>query len=121
MKVLICEDDTMTLMALEHKLLQEGYNVITASDGTEAKNLLKNGGIDFLLTDLHMPSFSGLELIEYVRNDLKLDIPIIMLTRVGSEETILKAFELGADDYITKPFSPAELSLRIKKASMKSS
>jgi two-component system, OmpR family, response regulator VicR len=118
-KILICEDDTMTLMALEHRLIQEGYEVSTAANGTEAKELLKTGTIGFLLTDLHMPGVTGLDLIEYVRNDLKLNIPIIMLTRVGSEEIILKSFELGADDYITKPFSPTELSLRIKKAIMK--
>lgn len=119
MKILICEDDTMTLMALEHRLVQEGYEVILASDGLEAKNTLLGTPVDFLLTDLYMPSFTGLELIEFVRNELKLNIPVIMLTRVGSEETILKAFELGADDYITKPFSPTELSLRIKKAIMR--
>jgi two-component system, OmpR family, response regulator VicR len=119
MKILICEDDSMTLLALEHRLTQDGYTVITASDGNEAKKILKGGSIDFFLTDLHVPSADGLELIGYVRNDLRLKIPIVMLTRVGSEEVVLKAFELGADDYITKPFSPSELSIRIKKAVMK--
>jgi two-component system, OmpR family, response regulator VicR len=119
MKILICEDDSMTLMALEHRLTQEGYEVLTAADGNEAKKILKAGMVDFLLTDLYMPAFDGLELIGFVRNELKMSIPVIMLTRVGSEDTVLKAFELGADDYITKPFSPSELSLRIKKAVMK--
>ena len=119
MKILICEDDTMTLKALEHRLSKENYDIVTAADGKAAHEILNNENIDFLLTDLHMPHLNGLELIEYVRNQLKKNIPIIMLTRVGVEDTVLKAFELGADDYITKPFSPDELSLRIKKAILK--
>jgi len=120
MKILICEDDLMTLKALEHKLKNEGYETITALDGKQAIDLLNNSrGIDLLLTDLHMPLTSGLELITHVRNVLKSNIPIVMLTRVGLEDTVLHAFELGADDYITKPFSPEELSLRIKRLLMK--
>ncbi len=120
MKILICEDDLMTLKALEHKLKNEGYETITALDGKQAIDFLNdNLGIDLLLTDLHMPLTSGLELISHVRNVLKSNIPIVMLTRVGLEDTVLHAFELGADDYITKPFSPEELSLRIKRLLMK--
>ncbi|MFW5658094.1 MAG: response regulator transcription factor [Bacteroidota bacterium] len=119
MRILICEDDTMTLKALEHRLGKENYEIVTAADGKAAYDVLNNEQIDFMLTDLHMPHLNGLELIEYVRNQLKLNIPIVMLTRVGVEDTVLKAFELGADDYITKPFSPDELSLRIKKAILK--
>lgn len=120
MKILICEDDLMTLKALDHKLKSEGYQTITAIDGKQATELLKNNKeIEFLLTDLHMPLVSGLELITFIRNDLKSNMPIIMLTRVGLEDTVLHAFELGADDYITKPFSPEELSLRIKRLILK--
>jgi Response regulators consisting of a CheY-like receiver domain and a winged-helix DNA-binding domain len=120
MKVLICEDDLMTLKALEHKLKNEGYETITVHDGKQAIDLLKSQkDIDLLLTDLHMPQISGLELISYVRNEMKSHMPIVMLTRVGLEDTVLHAFELGADDYITKPFSPEELSLRIKRLLLK--
>jgi two-component system, OmpR family, response regulator VicR len=120
MKILICEDDLLTLKALEHKLKNEGYETITALDGKQAIELLNNSiGIDLLLTDLHIPLTSGLELITHVRNVLKSNIPIVMLTRVGLEDTVLHAFELGADDYITKPFSPDELSLRIKRLLIK--
>jgi DNA-binding response OmpR family regulator len=119
-KILICEDDLMTLKALEHKLKNEGYETITALDGKQAIDIITNNRtIDLLLTDLHMPLTSGLELITHVRNVLKSNIPIVMLTRVGLEDTVLHAFELGADDYITKPFSPEELSLRIKRLLMK--
>lgn len=119
MKILVCEDDTMTLKAIEHKLKQDDYEVITAHDGKVAKEKLASEKFDLILTDLHMPYISGLELISYIRNELKLNAPIIMLTRVGIEETVLQAFELGADDYITKPFSPAELTLRVKKMLLK--
>jgi DNA-binding response OmpR family regulator len=119
MKVLICEDDNLTLQALEHSIRIEGYETITARDGLEAKKILGNIKVDLLVTDLHMPNIDGLQLIQYIRNDLKRTFPIIMLTRVGSDDTVLKAFEHGADDYITKPFSPKELSIRIKKALMR--
>lgn len=121
MKILICEDDTMTLKALEHKLKKEGYDIIAAKDGKSACEILvAENNIDLLLTDLHMPVLSGLELINFVRGNLKSNLPIVMLTRVGLEETVLQAFELGADDYITKPFNPEELALRIKRLLIKS-
>jgi len=121
MNILICEDDLMTLKALEHKLRNEGYETITALDGKQAiETLNSNKNIDMLLTDLHMPQISGLELITHVRSVMKSNIPIVMLTRVGLEDTVLHAFELGADDYITKPFSPEELSLRIKRLLLRS-
>lgn len=119
MKVLICEDDNLTLQALEHSIRIDGYETVTAKDGLEAKKILEDVQIDLLVTDLHMPNFDGLELIQYIRNNLKRTFPIIMLTRVGSDDIVLNAFEKGADDYITKPFSPKELSIRIKKALMR--
>lgn len=119
MKILIVEDDSMTRKAIEHRIKMDNYEVISASDGKDALEILQKEKIDFMITDLHMPNISGLELIKYVRSELKKNIPIIMLTRVGLEETVLLAFELGVDDYITKPFSPTELTLRIKKALMR--
>ncbi|HEX3009061.1 MAG TPA: response regulator transcription factor [Bacteroidales bacterium] len=120
MKILICEDDTLTLKALEHKLKKDGYTIISAQDGKTACDMLSElNDIDLLLTDLHMPVLSGLELINFVRGNLKSNMPIIMLSRVGLEETVLQAFELGADDYITKPFNPDELTLRIKRLLIK--
>jgi DNA-binding response OmpR family regulator len=121
MKILICEDDLMTLKALEHKLKNEGYETMTALDGKQAIEILNSSNeIELLLTDLHMPLISGLELISHIRNIMKSNMPIVMLTRVGLEDTVLHAFELGADDYITKPFSPEELSLRIKRLLLRS-
>ena len=114
--LLVCEDDPMTLKAIEHRLKRDGYNIVTAIDGQQAKEILTgNSNIDIILTDIHMPQVTGLELVKYVRNDLKLTVPIVILTRIGLEDTVMEAFQLGADDYITKPFNPEDLSLRIKK------
>jgi DNA-binding response OmpR family regulator len=122
MKILICEDDSMMLHAIDYKLKSEGYETYKAEDGVIAKDIIRNkGDIELVITDLLMPFVGGLEIIDYLKNDLQRDIPIIVLSRVGLEETVLKAFELGADDYIVKPFSPTELSLRVKRSISKKS
>lgn len=115
--LLVCEDDNMTLKVIEHRLKRDGYNIISAIDGQQAKEILSTSeyNIDIILTDIHMPHMSGLDLVSFVRTELKLTIPIVILTRIGLEKTVMEAFELGADDYITKPFNVDDLSLRIKK------
>lgn len=119
MKILVCEDDTMLIKTLEFRLKRDGYQVETASDGKQATQILKKEDPDLIITDLLMPYVSGLEITNFVRNELQKETPIILLSKVGQEEIVLKAFELGADDYITKPFSPNELSIRIKKLLLK--
>jgi two-component system, OmpR family, response regulator VicR len=121
MNILVCDDDILTLKTVEYKLKKEGYRVLTAIDGAEGSRILRenDNGIDFLITDQHMPYFSGIELINLVRNELKLDIPIIMLTRVSIDEIRTQAFEMGADDYITKPFSPDALTFKVKHVLMR--
>ncbi len=89
--------------------------VIKAIDGREAKNLLRQEDFDLVITDIHMPFHSGLEITTFIRNELKKDTPIIVLSAEGLEDTVLQAFELGANDFITKPFSPAELVVRVKR------
>ena len=119
MKILICEDDDMMLKAVEFKLTREDHEIISAKNGKDGSELLKKEQFDMLITDLLMPYVSGLELINLIRNELKLDLPIIMLSKVGQEDTVLEALNMGADDYITKPFSPNELSIRIKKLAIR--
>lgn len=121
MKILVCDDDILTLKAVEHKLKKEGYQVQTAIDGSEGATILRQNdhGVDFLITDQHMPYFSGMELINLVRNELGLDIPIIMLTRVSVDDIRSQAFEMGADDYITKPFNPDSLTFKVKHVLMR--
>ena len=115
MKILVCEDDYMMLKTIEHKLIREGYEVELAKDGKEAFELLKQNQYDLVVTDLLMPYSTGLEIIDLIRNQLKLSTPIIILSKVGMEKTVLQAFDMGTDDYIVKPFSPNELSTRIKR------
>jgi len=120
MKILVCDDDMLTLKAVEHRLKKDGHQVVTALDGSQGAEILRNGkDIDFLITDQHMPYFSGMELINLVRNEMNKDIPIIMLTRVSVEEIRKQAFEMGADEYITKPFSPEMVSFKVKHVLMR--
>jgi len=115
MKILVCEDDYMVIKAIEHKLTREGYEVDVANDGRMASEKLRSQEYDLVITDLLMPFTGGLELINLLKNDLQKSTPIIVLSKVGNEETIIEAFKLGADDYLTKPFSPNELSIRVKR------
>ncbi len=115
MTILVCEDDALTLKTVEHSLKKNGYNVITAPDGGRGSEILKERGgeVDFMVTDHHMPYFSGLELLHLVRVELRLDIPVIMLTRVNTDEIRKLADSLQVDEYVTKPFNPQELCKKI--------
>jgi len=116
MKVLIAEDESMTLKILSIKIQKDGYEVITASDGQIAMEYLEqNGCPDLVITDIMMPFYSGLEIVEKIRRGLRSKIPIIVLSALGQEKALEEAFSLGVNDYITKPFSPNELSIRVKR------
>jgi len=116
MKIFIAEDETLVLKTIEFRLKKEGYETITVTDGREAKQKLETENPDLIITDIMMPYHTGLEVINFVRSNERLKhIPIIVLSAIGLEKTVLEAFELGADDFITKPFSPSELLIRIKK------
>lgn len=115
MKILIAEDDEMMLKTIEFRLLKEGYEVISCSDGKEALNKIISENPDLIISDIMMPFVTGLDIVNKVKIELKLNIPIIILSAVGLEKTVLEAFNLGADDFISKPFSPHELMVRIKR------
>lgn len=120
MKVLVCEDDEMVLKMVEFRLLKEGYEVHLASDGKEAILKISELKPDIIITDIMMPYLTGLEIVHKVRKQFAMTCPIIIVSSIGLEKTVLEAFQLGADDFITKPFSPNELSVRVKKLLMKS-
>lgn len=120
MKVLVCEDDEMVLKMVEFNLQKEGYEVHLAKDGKEALEKISGLRPDIIITDIMMPYLTGLEIVHQVRKQLGLITPIIIVSSIGLEKTVLEAFQLGADDFITKPFSPNELSVRVKKLLMKS-
>jgi DNA-binding response OmpR family regulator len=120
MKILIAEDEPLILQTLELKLKKEGYQVIGCVDGLDALQKIEQEQPDLIITDIMMPYMSGLELIRKVKQDNgDKNIPVIVLSTMGQESIVEEAFELGADDYLKKPFSLSELSIRIKRISGK--
>lgn len=115
MKILVAEDEPMLLKTIELKLKKEGYEVITTADGREAIAKIEEMDPDMVITDIMMPYVSGLEIVAIVRKRTHKKIPIIMLSAMEQEKVVMEAFELGADDYITKPFSLNELAIRVKR------
>ncbi len=114
-KVLVVEDDKDIQEIIEYNFTSEGYEVITCSDGEDAVDLIRHETPDLVILDWMLPNLSGSEILRQVRSSKKIrKIPIIMLTARTEEIDKLKAFDTGADDYITKPFSNAELIARTK-------
>ena len=114
-KVLVVEDDKDIQEIIEYNFTREGYEVITCSDGEDALDLIRHETPDLVILDWMLPNLSGSEILRQVRSSKKIrKIPIIMLTARTEEIDKLKAFDTGADDYITKPFSNAELIARTK-------
>jgi DNA-binding response OmpR family regulator len=115
MKILVAEDEIIMLKTIELRLKKDGHSVIICQDGREAVKKIEEALPDLVITDMMMPFLSGLEIIAEVKKKIGKKIPIIVLSAMGQENVVLEAFQLGADDYITKPFSPNELSMRVKR------
>jgi len=114
-KILLVEDDLMLLYLLNFRLKKEGYHVVTANNGKDAISKIKSDSPDLVISDIMMPFVSGLELTAFIKNEYQNEIPVIIISSAGQEEMILEAFNIGADDFIAKPFSPNELIVRLKK------
>ncbi len=115
MKILVIEDEPDIRRNLEYNISREGFNVITAGSLSEAEELVNSNSLSLILLDLMLPDGSGLDLCKKFKSNSKTDsIPIIILTAKDDEVDKVVGFELGADDYVTKPFSVRELVLRIK-------
>jgi DNA-binding response OmpR family regulator len=114
MKILICEDNRMALKALSYVLKKEGFEFEEAGDGREALTLLHKSVYDLIIVDIHLPFRSGLELIKYVRSDLKLETPVLILTAFSDPQMQRQAGELGISGYIVKPFNPADIIFQIR-------
>jgi DNA-binding response OmpR family regulator len=110
-KILIIEDDPTILRVVKDNFTTRGYRVQTARNGEEGLDAALNGRPDLILLDIMLPKINGFEICRAVRAE-KLEMPILMLTAKGQEEDIVRGLELGADDYITKPFSIRELVAR---------
>jgi two-component system phosphate regulon response regulator PhoB len=113
--ILIVDDEEDILELIKFNLKGEGYNILQAMTGEEAIKIAKQSGPDLMVLDLMLPGIDGLEVTRYLKNnDATTDIPIVMLTAKGEESDIITGLELGANDYISKPFSPRELTARIR-------
>ena len=113
--VLVVEDEQDILDLVDYNLAQAGFNVVTAANGTDALDLVKKQRPDLVVLDLMLPGMDGKEVCRRIRQDETLgDTPVVMLTARADEVDRIVGFELGADDYLTKPFSPRELVLRVK-------
>ena len=114
-RILIIEDDRDIVELVRYNLVNEGFQVNAAADGSSGLAGVKKSPPDLLLLDLMLPRLSGLEICKEIRRDASLNrLPILMLTARGDEADRIVGLELGADDYVTKPFSPRELVARIK-------
>lgn len=114
-RILVAEDNRLILETISHSLSREGYEIIKANDGKECLAFLENTDVDLIITDLYMPYVNGNEVITILRDERKKTTPILVLSAAGAEDNVLKAFELGADDFMVKPFSLVELNIRVRK------
>jgi DNA-binding response OmpR family regulator len=113
-RILVVDDDPLTVELIRTYLEKESWQVLTSDNGSDALSLVRQRQPDLVILDLMLPKIDGLDVCRVLRAES--DIPIVMLTARTTEEDILTGLELGADDYITKPFSPRQLVARIRTA-----
>ena len=111
-KILVCDDDKEIVEAIDIYLAQEGHEVLKAYDGMEALEVLKEKGADLLVIDIMMPRLDGIRATLKIRE--KNNIPIIILSAKSEDADKILGLNIGADDYVTKPFNPLELVARVK-------
>jgi DNA-binding response OmpR family regulator len=114
-KILVVEDESDIRELLRYNLEQDGFAVEEASDGAEALDRVRRRAPDLMVLDLMLPQMSGLEICRRIRNEPETaKLPIIVVTARGSEVDRVLGLEMGADDYVVKPFSPREVVARVK-------
>ncbi len=114
-RLLIVEDDKDIVELVRYNLEKEGYQVASSGDGLSALSVIKKSAPDLVILDLMLPKLSGLEVCREIRREQTLNrLPILMLTARGDEADRVVGLEMGADDYVTKPFSPRELVARVR-------
>lgn len=111
-RLLLVEDDKALSMGIEFTLKDEGYEVLTAATYQDGQSLFERENFDLIILDVNLPDGNGYELCKHIRS--KSDVPVIFLTALDEEVNMVLGFEIGGDDYITKPFRAKELLLRIK-------
>jgi len=116
MKILIAEDSATIRRLVAARLAADGYDVVEAADGEEALNVARTNRPDLLILDKVMPKLDGFEVVRALREDPETKaVPIVMLTGSTDEDDVLGGLGLGVDEYMPKPFSPRELSARVRR------
>jgi DNA-binding response OmpR family regulator len=119
--ILTAEDQQHIRKLIEYKLTNAGYRVIAVEDGLQALEKARELRPDLIMLDVMMPLMTGFEVLAELKRDQRTQaIPVLLVTAQSKEEEVLKGLEMGAEDYITKPFSPNELAARVKKVLMRS-
>lgn len=113
--ILVIDDAKDTLMLLEFDLIEAGYKVLTANGGEQALEILNRQAVDLVLLDLHMPKMSGMEVLANI-TALETAPPVIMLSASDDENDVVKTLDVGAEDYVTKPYVAKVLYARIRNA-----
>ncbi|MES2606632.1 MAG: response regulator, partial [Pseudomonadota bacterium] len=114
--ILVAEDDELLANVIKHRLGREGFTVKHVTDGAAALAALDQQDFSLVLLDVKMPMMDGFEVLTKVRlNPERANMPIIMLTAMGSEKDVVRGYDLGANDYVLKPFSPTELLAKVKR------
>ncbi|QGU94579.1 response regulator [Clostridium bovifaecis] len=111
-RLLLIEDDEALSMGIEFTLKDEGYEVLTASTWAKGKDIFEQENFDLIILDVNLPDGNGYNLCKYIRS--RSEVPVIFLTALDEEVNVVLGFQMGGDDYITKPFRVKELLLRIK-------
>lgn len=115
MKVLYAEDDAFLRKSVAYSFIRMGHEVVTVDNGKEAVEVLKEEEFDFIILDVFMPYLSGIEVVQYARGEMKINTPILMLSRSDDENLVKQALQAGANEYVKKPMEPDFLLLKVKK------
>ena len=114
-KIVVIEDEPDIVEVVSYNLKREGFNVLSVERGDEGLNLVRNQSPNLVILDLMLPGMDGVSICQQMKSDpLVRDIPVIIISAKGEESDVVIGLELGADDYLTKPFSPRELLARVK-------
>ena len=111
-QILVVDDEDAVRALIRRTLEEKGYRVVTVADGNGGLAKLDQGGIDLVLLDIKMPGLDGFQVLELIRR--RSNLPVIMLTGMDQVSALYDSLDIGADDYITKPFSPLELVARVR-------
>ena len=114
-KIMVVDDEALLVKGIRFNLQNEGYEVVTGSNGLEAVQIAQGGGIDLIVLDVMLPGMDGIEILSKMKDSMEYStIPVIMATAKGQEYDRIRGLDLGADDYIVKPFSMMEMVSRVK-------